>query len=69
MFSHLSVPKVLFRCNLPVNSFHVVNSRLSHSSCYFLHPRIWRSSLSSGNNNNNNNNNNNTNDSNNLCTE
>jgi hypothetical protein len=24
----------------PVHTFHVVNSLLSHSSCYFLHPRI-----------------------------
>ena len=30
----------------PVVPFHVVNSLVSHSSCYFLHPRISRSSFS-----------------------
>ena len=30
-----------------VEPFHVVNSLLSHSSCYFLHPQISRSFFSS----------------------
>ena len=31
----------------PIDSFHVVNSLSSHSSCYFLHSRISRSFFSS----------------------
>ena len=38
MFSHLYLPKVLFL--IPVDPSQVVNSLLSHSSCYLLHSRI-----------------------------
>ena len=31
----------------PVDLFHVVNSLLCHSNCYFLHPQISRPSLPS----------------------
>ena len=48
LFSHLSVPKVLFSFSIfPCRSIHVVNSLLSHSSCYFLDPRISSYSFSS----------------------
>ena len=48
MFSHVSVHKDLFSFSIfAVDPFHVVNSLLSHSYCYFLHPRILRSSFSS----------------------
>ena len=42
MFSDLSVSKVLifFSQLSPVDPFHAVNSLLSHSNCYFLHPRV-----------------------------
>ena len=46
MFSHLSVPKVVFSFSPSIPSI-LVNSLLSHSSCYFLLPRISRSSFSS----------------------
>ena len=48
LVTHLSVPKFLFF--LPpffsIDPLHVVNSLLSHSCCYFLHPQISRSSVS-----------------------
>ena len=48
MFPHLSALTFYFSSPFfSVDSFHVVNSRLSHSCCYFLHPRISRSSFSS----------------------
>ena len=53
MFSHLSVSKFPSPF-LPVDPFNVVNSLHSHSSCYFLYPRISRYSYIRNNNNNNN---------------
>ena len=62
MFSHLSVLKYYFTPSFfPVDPFHVVNSLLSHSNCYFLNPLISRSLYNNNNNNNNNNNSNNNN--------
>ena len=39
--------KYYFSSFFPVNPFNAVNSLLSHSTYYFLHPRISKSSLSS----------------------
>ena len=47
MFAHFSVPKILIFSSpfFSVDPFHIVNSLLSQSYCYFLHPRISRSAF------------------------